>query len=267
MNNLAGLTGLPTDPKLGSVKLLDYTGAGFENPADYAARLLIYIKNTRLEQSETTRDMINSWPKERVNDELNYIANTIRSSWEFVDYAFQVTFVTRAYTHQQVRTRTASYAQQAQRVVDLSRGFDTLIPETVINADGGKMWQDVMEAIRNAYARYHGLGVPVQECRGMLPTNVLTNIAIKMNLRTLADLVGKRDNPRAQGEYETVVHGMVARVMEVHPWVAPFLYPSRNATPNLDTILRELRGDGSPVDNAQLNAAMKEVDKLKAVWG
>jgi hypothetical protein len=40
----------PHQGKLGSVKLLDYTGAGFD-PGDYAARLLIYIKNTRLEQS------------------------------------------------------------------------------------------------------------------------------------------------------------------------------------------------------------------------
>jgi flavin-dependent thymidylate synthase len=267
MNHLSGLTGVPSDPKLGSVKLLDYTGAGFDNPGDYAARLLIYIKNTRLEQSAGTREMINSWPADRVRDELEYIANTIRSSWEFVDYAFQVTFVTRAYTHQQVRTRTASYAQQAQRVVDLSKGFDTLIPETVINADNGKMWAEVCDHIQQVYARYHGLGVPVQDCRGLLPTNVLTNIAVKMNLRTLADLVGKRDNPRAQGEYERVVHGMVGRALEVHPWVQSFLYPERNKTPFLDKLFRKLRGEGSPIDQPDLNGAMKEVDRYKAVWG
>jgi flavin-dependent thymidylate synthase len=253
--------------KLGSVTLLDYTGACCLNPGDYAARLLIYIKNTRLEQNGATRSMIQSWDEGRVRDDLNYIANTIRSSWEFVDYAFQVTYVTRAYTHQQVRTRTASYAQQAQRVVDLSTGFETMVPDTVINADNGKMWVELMEHIRQVYDAYNKKGVPAQDCRGVLPTNVLTNIAIKMNLRTLADLVGKRDNPRAQGEYENVVHGMVERAMEVHPWVHPFLYPERGHTPNLDTILRDLRGDNSPVDNVRLNAAMKEVDKLKAIWG
>jgi flavin-dependent thymidylate synthase len=267
MNSLAGLTGLPNDPKLGKVELLDFTGAGFPDPEDYAARLLIYIKNTRLEQGTQTRAMINSWPVDRVKDELEYIANTIRSSWEFVDYSFQVTFVTRAYTHQQVRTRTASYAQQAQRVVDLSAGFDTLIPETVINADGGKMWAQVCDHIQQVYGRYHGMGVPVQDCRGLLPTNVLTNIAIKMNLRTLADLVGKRDNPRAQGEYEKVVQGMVREARAVHSWLGSFLYPERTATPALDAILREHLGSDSPIDRPRLNAAMKEVDKLKAVWG
>lgn len=264
MNALADLN---NEAKLGTVKLLDHTGACASDPGDYAARLLIYIKNTRLEQSSETRAAINAWPAERVKDELDYIANTIRSSWEFVDYTFQVTFVTRAYTHQQVRTRTASYAQQAQRVVDLSKGFDTLIPATVINADNGKMWNEVCEVIRNVYARYHGLGVPVQDCRGLLPTNVLTNIAIKMNLRTLADLVGKRDNPRAQGEYEMVVKRMVSRALEVHPWITPFVYPDRNKTPFLDQLVRERMGTGSPINDPVLNGAMKEVDLLKAVWG
>lgn len=249
------------------VSLLDYTGAGFSSPADYAARLLIYIKNTRLEQGAETRDMINSWPQEKVDEELDYIVNTIRSSWEFVDYVFQVKFVTRAYTHQQVRTRTASYAQQAQRVVDLSQGFSTLMPDTVIKVDNGAMWNELMDHINKVYASYAAKGVPIQDCRGVLPTNVLTNIAIKMNLRTLSDIVGKRDNPRAQGEYEGVVHGMVEVVLGVHPWVKTFLYPERLATPALDEVLRTLRGDESPVSLPLLNAAMKDVDKLKAVWG
>jgi flavin-dependent thymidylate synthase len=253
--------------KLGSVGLLDYTGAGYAHAGDYAARLLIYIKNTRLEQNGATRAMIASWDAGRVSDELNYIANTIRSSWEFVDYAFQVTYVTRAYTHQQVRTRTASYAQQAQRVVDLSTGFETMVPDTVINADNGKMWIELMEHIRQVYEAYSKQGVPSQDCRGVLPTNVITNIAVKMNLRTLADLVGKRDNPRAQGEYESVVKGMVKRASEVHPWIGPFLYPERTQTPALDQILRQMMGDGSPIDQPLTNAAMKEVDRLKAVWG
>jgi flavin-dependent thymidylate synthase len=252
---------------ISKVGLLDYTGSGHPDPADYAARLLIYIKNTRLEQGVQTRAEINNWPADKVAAELDYISNTIRSSWEFVDYTFQVTKVSRAYTHQQVRTRTASYAQQAQRVVDLSQGFDTLIPDTVLKVDNAGMWFQLLEQIKRTYAYYHELGVPVQDCRGVLPTNVLTNIAIKMNLRTLADIVGKRDNPRAQGEYEGVVHQMVEVVEMVHPWTHPFLYPDRLNTPALDALLRELLGDGSPIDKPRLNAVMKEIDKLKAVWG
>ena len=51
------------------------------------------------------------------------MANTIPSSWEFVDYTFLVTGVSRAYTHQQVRTRAASYAQQTMRVLNMGE-FD-----------------------------------------------------------------------------------------------------------------------------------------------
>src|SRR5690606_21060936 len=115
------------------VTLISYTGHGHPDPL-YAARLLAYAKNTRLEQGEETRAKIEAMSEEELSKELEYIAGTIRSSWEFVDYTFEIKDVTRAFTHQLVRTRTASYAQQAQRVVDMGH-FSAMKPETIINAD------------------------------------------------------------------------------------------------------------------------------------
>src|SRR6478609_7610290 len=111
------------------VTLIDYTGAGSNDPL-YAAKLLVYTKSTRLEQGEDTRMKIFAMDEDELMGEIGYIANTIRSSWEFVDYTFQIRNVTRAFTHQFVRTRTASYAQQAQRVVDMGH-FENLVPATV----------------------------------------------------------------------------------------------------------------------------------------
>lgn len=248
------------------VHLIDFTGFGHPDPL-FAARKLAYLKNTRLEMDPAGLQKYMEAPEADIMAEVEYAANTIRSSWEFVKYTFQITGVTRAFTHQFVRTRVGiSFAQQAQRVVNMGE-FKNLRPETVEAVDGGQMWDDLMDQISETYQAYSERGVPAQDCRGVLPTNVLTNIAAEMNLRTLADLVGKRQNLRAQGEYGAVVARMAELVLEVHPWVNQFLYPERTQTPALDRMLAEALGDRSPIDAPEVNAALKELDTLKGTWG
>lgn len=248
------------------VSLINYTGFGHPNPL-FAAALLAYTKNTRLEQGEEGFAKFLAMSKEELQPHLDYIAGTLRSSWEFIDFQFQINGVTRAFTHQFVRTRTASYAQQAQRVVDLS-GVGVQMPETVANNPAARQaWEAAVIIIKDAYKEMQDEGIPNQDCRGIVPTNILTNITAKINLRTLADLVGKRQNLRAQGEYADVVRGMVACVLEVMPWVEPYLYPDRLATPALDALLKTALGDSGPLDKPEVNEALKELDKLKGTWG
>jgi flavin-dependent thymidylate synthase len=248
------------------VQLLDYTGIGQPDPSDYAAKLLIYTKSTRLPQTEETRAQINEMPPELIQKELDAIVMTVRSSWEFIEYTFLIRGVTRAFTHQLVRTRTASYAQEAQRVADLSN-FEAICPATIQTAGLGAVWDDLMEHIRDAYKKFRAAGIAAQDARAVLPTNVTTNIMTKMNLRTLADLVGKRANMRAQDEYQAVVIEMVNTVLGVHPWAFQFFWPTRTTTPELDEILSEQLNGRSPVDVPRVNAALKQVDALKGIWG
>lgn len=248
------------------VSLINYTGFGHPNP-NFAAALLVYTKNTRLEQGADGFARFLAMSAEELQPELEYIAGTLRSSWEFIDFQFQINDVTRAFTHQFVRTRTASYAQQAQRVVNLS-DMKVDMPETVRNdASAALQWEEAIRIIRESYGFLQSRGIPNQDCRGIVPTNILTNITAKINLRTLADLVGKRQNLRAQGEYGAVVAGMVDCVLEVMPWVKPFLYPDRLATPALDKLLREALGTSGPLDKPHINEALKELDKIKGTWG
>ena len=248
------------------VNLIDFTGFGHPDPL-FAARKLAYTKNTRLEQVPSGFGKFADMPVDELMQELSYVANTIRSSWEFVGYTFQVVGVTRAYTHQQVRTRVgASFAQQAQRVVNLG-DFETLVPESVREVDDGAAWADLMAHVSETYKTYNAAGVPNQDCRGVLPTNVLTNIIIQVNLRTLADLLAKRKNLRAQGEYADVVLGMEREVLRVHPWAEPFLNPPRLSTPALDALLKAALGDRAPIDAPEVNDALKELDALKGTWG
>lgn len=247
------------------VKLIYFTGMGQADPL-WAARLLAYTKATRLEQGEETFAQFMAMPEPELFEELDYMSKTLRSSWEFVDFIFQIKGVTRAFTHQLVRTRTASYAQQAQRVVDMGH-FSSELPASVIECGGQADWDRLMEQIQETYQALQLLGVPNQDCRGILPTNVHTNIMVKMNLRTLADIIGKRENLRAQGEYAGVAREIKRIVLDTMPWTSPFINPERTSTPALEAILREALGNASPVDKPQVNAALKELDGLKGVWG
>lgn len=248
------------------IELIYYTGMGMADKM-FAARHMAYTKATRLEQGAGTLEQFMQLPFEKLMQELDYMSKTLRSSWEFVDYTFQISNVTRAFTHQLVRTRTGSYAQQAQRVVDM-RNFGNSMPDTVqMNSAAKTIWDGTMAAISLGYQALQENGIPNQDCRGVLPTNVHTNIIAKFNLRTLADLIAKRKNLRAQGEYGFVAAEMERCVLDVHPWASMFLSPDRLATPALDVIMKQMLGDGSPVDKPLVNTALKEIDALKGTWG
>lgn len=248
------------------VTLIDYTGKGHKDPA-YAARLLVYTKNTRLTQGDETRAKIEGMAHYDLASELDQIAKTIRSSWEFIDYTFEITGVTRAFTHQFVRGRHGSYAQQSMRAVDME-GYDNFMPHTVANLpEANYSWCSAEAAIRESYKKLKSLGIPNEDARGILPTNILTNIIAKFNLRTIADMIPKRDNARAQGEYQEVMREMESRILTVHPWTKSFLRPERAKTPALDQLLKEQLGQAAAVDKPELNKAMKELEGLKGVWG
>lgn len=190
-----------------NVTLLSYTPD--------ALNLLLRTKNTRLKFDQDPAD----WPEEQRQEHLSYMRDTIKSSWEFVDYVFEIEGVTRAFTHQLVRTRTGSYAQEAMRVID-AREHEIVMPEPLKNNEAGAAeWRIAEAEIRRAYGFLIDSGVAAQDARGILPTNITTSICAKFNLRTLHETAKLRLCTRTQGEYQEVFRLMRQRVFEVHPWV------------------------------------------------
>lgn len=189
-----------------------------------AVNLLLFTKSTRLNLSPGLMDEIRAWPEEKKMQELEYMSNTIPSSWEFVDYTFLVEGVSRAYTHQQVRTRAASYAQQTLRVLNVS-DFDYVFTDK--NMEDINAFVDIqlcLAAIKSAYRKLIESGQPPEDARGILPTNIATNIVCKFNLRTFVDLAKSRTGGRTQGEYQKVINAMCDEVLKVHPWAEKFLF-------------------------------------------
>ena len=257
------------------VTLIHYTGMGHPDPL-FAARLLVYTKDTRLTQGEGARAKVAAMSEQEILESLDYISNTIRSSWEFIDFTFEITGVSRAMANQMTRTRIASFAQQSMRTVDMGDQFEYVtgpslgIPDS---SDGYSPsaafieYSDMMSAIGSTYRSLVDMGVPTEDARGILPLNICTSLIAKFNLRTIADMCPKRDNARAQGEYVNVFRQMVARILEVMPWAEHFMYPERLQTPALDKIIKDMLDGRTPYSMPEINAALKEVDKLKATWG
>lgn len=185
-----------------------------------ALNLLLRTKNTRLGFDSDPA----TWPEEKREEHLEYMRDTIKSSWEFVDYVFQISDVTRAFTHQLVRTRTGSYAQESQRTVDV-RDHGVLIPVSILDEPRGMasdLWTHAIGGIMSTYGELISQGIPPQDARGILPTNILTSIIAKFNLRTLHESAKLRLCTRTQGEYQDVFRAMRACVFAVHPWVKIF---------------------------------------------
>src|SRR5262249_1913081 len=92
-------------------------------------------------------------------------------------------------------------------------------------------YDDCMDYIKNAHRQLMKIdGVHTEDARGVLPTNIETNIIMTGNLRALCDLLRKRASPRNQGarpgdecEWAVAHREMKARMIEVTPWADMFL--------------------------------------------
>jgi flavin-dependent thymidylate synthase len=209
-----------------SVTLIDFTGAGRRDAHWHAADVLIFTKSTRLNMDP---DLFRQIKDMKVKDklvELEAMARTIPSSWEFVDVTFLISGVTRACAQQMTRTRTGSYAMQSQRVVDVSSAG-------VRNpATGGEGREAFDRAARASLAAYTGLiegGLPLEQARGVLPMNTKCNLVAKYNFRSFVDLVKARSSLRTQDEYLDIIRQMHNVVTKQWRWSAPFFEPPHEA--------------------------------------
>lgn len=205
-----------------------------------ALELLIGTKTTRM-RGKSPEEMT----EQEKYEHFQYMLDTIKSPFEFVDYIFHIEGVSKNFTHQLVRTRTGAYQQETSRALEVNV-FDTVRPEALEHPScepGGKItdeWirQSTMaqawdDAIADADANYRNLikeGVALQDARAILPTNMPTSIDAKFNLRTLSDMAKVRLCARTQGEYQQVFRLMREEVLKLHPWADPLLQVACVAT-------------------------------------
>jgi len=223
---------------MANVTLVDYTGKGSTDNL-YAAKLLAYTKNTRLQMTPDGLDNFMNKSKEEINKEIEYMSTTIASSLEFVDCTFLIQDVSRACAQQITRTRNASYQMQSQRVTDMS-SVGVYMPESVKNKNAyASAVKGMLEAYKTA-ANEESL----EDARGLLPMNVCCNLMAKYNLRSLVDLLKARDSMRVQGEYRDIAIQMKEQILKVWPWTDVFFRPKEEKAIGLiESVASKLSGE------------------------
>lgn len=205
------------------VELIRYTRDALE--------LLVGTKTTRM-RGKRPEDM----SKDELYDHFQYMLDTIKSPFEFVDYIFHIEGVSKNFTHQFVRTRTGAYQQETSRALEVG---DVIRPRAFEYGEHyhiaghfdneeqqnhlARLWDD---AIADANAHYQQLlaaGAHLQDARAVVPSNMATAIDAKFNLRTLSDVAKVRLCARTQGEYQEVFRLMRQAILVVHPWAEPLL--------------------------------------------
>lgn len=193
---------------------------------DNADKLLVFSKRTRHSVSLESFEEVQGMSIEEIDQELDYVFSTIGSSWEFVDYVFLLEGVTRAFTHQLVRHRVGvAFAQQAMRVGEQSDFGYMMNNDIYEDRHKREVYIRIMDQIQTGYNELMALGARPQDARGVLPTNILTNILFKVNLRAFADASNVRLCIRAQGEFQRVARLMQAQIISHHPWASRIIGP------------------------------------------
>jgi len=128
----------------------------------------------------------------------------LKAPLEFIDLHFMIEGVTRAWTHQAVRQRTAVYAQESLRFAVKENVAARPGPMISQDKDFVSVWDDAVAHVWGAYKVLIGAGVPAEEARGLLPHDTLTRMNYKTNLRNLSEHLGNRLCTQAQFEWRLV---------------------------------------------------------------
>lgn len=145
---------------------------------------------------------------------------------EYVDFTFQVEGIPRAMTHQMVRTRVgAVYSQESLRfTVKTGDQFKFDMGPSVETVEQRSRYYQAMSDAQDAYEALIAAGVETQDARGVLPINILTNIGVKYNLKTLIGIAEVRLCTQSQAHWVNVLQQMKAEIaLKVHPVLADLL--------------------------------------------
>jgi len=138
---------------------------------------------------------------------------------EHTSFTFAISDVSRSLTHQLVRHRIASYAQQSQRYVNLTEPKYVTPPKIAKDNKMKIAYKLTMEKIWMQYNKLLDLGIPAEDARYVLPNATCTNIIVTMNARSLLNFFELRCCLHAQWEIRALANKMLKEVKKVAPTI------------------------------------------------
>src|SRR5438477_3043510 len=135
-------------------------------------------------------------------------------------FTFDLQGISRAASHQIVRHRIASFSQQSQRYVKVTRSYGYLKPPVVpedlkvpVEIKGRRLelnFEDVMDLTRQAEEGLVAKGIKAEDSRYLRPNAATTNIVMSMSPRQLIHFFNLRCAPDAQWEIRDLAWSMYA---------------------------------------------------------
>lgn len=199
---------MPKDEKLGRVMPRVHLLSATPDPlgAMAAAHRLFAGKSTRNLGEVTDEERRFAWE--------DTFKTRLRAPLEFIDLHFFIEGVSRAFTHQMVRQRTAVYAQESLRFA-VKRGMadEVAVPPTIVNDENAaEVWTKTIKEIEAAYEGLINAGIPAEDARALLPHATTTRLNYKTNMRNLLEHAGNRLCTQAQFEWRVVFLGIMSAI-------------------------------------------------------
>ncbi len=130
--------------------------------------------------------------------------------------------ISRACTHQLVRHRLASFSQESQRYVDLSRGgWQPVVPDAVAKLpEAMAELEEFWRIAEDKYAKLRQMGIRKEDARFLLPNAAETRIVTTMNFAAWSHFLWLRAvDTAAQWEIRTMGQRALAVLYSIAPAV------------------------------------------------
>ena len=142
------------------------------------------------------------------DSERNFIRRCIRnghhSILEHATASFRIKGASRAFTHQLVRHRLASFSQQSQRYVNEEEFNYIIPPEIAGNPEAVDIYRNFINHARETYQKLRETGIKKEDARFVLPNALESQIVFSANFRELRFIFALRLQKSAQWEIRRV---------------------------------------------------------------
>jgi len=171
-------------------------------------KLLALTPNSEKLIEEAGRTCYLSLEKITTGSEEGFIRRCIArghlSILEHASASFRILGASRAFTHQLVRHRLASFSQQSQRYVD-EKNFNYIIPPEILkDQESSKIYRDFIKISKQTYLKLREKGIKKENARFILPNALESQIVFSANFRELRTIFFLRLDKSAQWEIREV---------------------------------------------------------------
>lgn len=165
--------------------------------------------------------------EDKITDEsaAKFVENLVKRGHhamiEFFD--IQVRFIhNRGFTHEMVRHRLCSFAQESTRYCDYAGDLTVIKPfwyDDYENKDRdpGIIWEQQISFSETAYRTLRAKGLSPQQARGVLPIDVKTEIVVKANLREWMHIFELRCSEKAHPDMRRVMIPLRSELRKILP--------------------------------------------------